>query len=129
MADAVPVRFAPSPSGDLQRQAEAYYREKLREAFFGFLIPNLICWAIWFMTGHDGFVWPIFVPIPTVGHLLRVGASKQSIIEGRIEKLRAQAGQGARAPEVVEVLEAVVRTSGGATSGPILSEHEKPEEA
>jgi hypothetical protein len=72
---------------DLERQALGYYREKLTEAFMSFLIPNLICWAIWFMTGHDGFVWPIFVLIPTVGNLLRVGASKRSIIEGRVEKL------------------------------------------
>ena len=66
-ADAAPARFTPAPSGDLERQARLYYGEKLREAFFGFLIPNLIVWAIWFMAGHDGFVWPIFVLIPTGG--------------------------------------------------------------
>jgi hypothetical protein len=86
-ADSATPAVDVTPRPDLERQARGYYREKLNEAFMGFLIPNLICWAIWFMSGHDGFVWPIFVLIPTVGNLLRVGASKQSIIDGRVEKL------------------------------------------
>ena len=32
----------------LERQAQGYYTEKRGEAIMGFLIPNLICWAIWF---------------------------------------------------------------------------------
>ena len=87
-ADAVPARFTPAPSGDLERQARLYYGEKLREAFFGFLIPNLIVWAIWFMAGHDGFVWPIFVLIPTGANLARVVAGRRAIIDARVEKLQ-----------------------------------------
>jgi hypothetical protein len=83
---AVPARSVAARS-DFRRQAEGYYAEKRSEALMGFLIPNLICWAIWFMTGHDYFVWPIFVLIPTGGNLVRVLSSKQSMIEGRIEKL------------------------------------------
>ncbi len=105
-ADATPARFTPAPSGDLERQARLYYGEKLREAFFGFLIPNLIVWAIWFMAGHDGFVWPIFVLIPTGANLARVVASRGSIIEQRVQKLqRRQAKE----------LEASQDTSGDAT--------------
>jgi hypothetical protein len=86
-ADAVPARFTPVASPDLQRRAELYYGERFREAFFGFLIPNLICWAIWFMAGHDGFMWPIFVLIPTGANLARVAASRRTIVAERVQKL------------------------------------------
>ena len=83
----------------------------------GFLIPNLICWAIWFMTGHDYFVWPIFVLIPTAGNLVRVLASKQSIVDGRIEKLEKRQAKALEPPKPKAKPER------------ILSEQEKPEEA
>lgn len=98
-ADAAPVRVTPAPSGDLERQARRYYGEKLREAFFGFLIPNLIVWAIWFMAGHDGFVWPIFVLIPTGANLARVVASRGSIIEERVQKLQRRQLKELEPPE------------------------------
>ena len=84
---------------ELRRQAEGYYREKIGEAFLGFLIPNLICWAIWLLTGHDGFVWPVFVLIPTLGNLLRVGSSKQSIIDARVEKLERRRAKALEPPK------------------------------
>lgn len=70
----------------LERQAQGYYREKLGEAFMGFLVPNLIVWTIWFFSGH-GFPWPVFVLVATIGNLVRVAAQKTSIIEARVEKL------------------------------------------
>lgn len=88
-ADTAPVRFGPVvPDADLQRSAEQYYRDKLRERFFEFLIPNLICWAIWYLTGHDGFIWPVFVTIPTLIHFLQVAGSRRRTIDGRVEKLQ-----------------------------------------
>ena len=98
-ADAGVAAVSLSSRPDLERKAQAYYREKLGEAFMGFLVPNLICWAIWFMSGHDGFVWPIFVLIPTLGNLLRVGGSKQSIIDGRVEKLQRKQAKALEPPE------------------------------
>jgi hypothetical protein len=98
-ADAQVPAVSLSSRQDLQRKAEAHYRDSLREAFMGFLIPNLICWAIWFLTGHDGFIWPIFVLIPTAGNVLRVAASKQSIIEGRIEKLERKQAKALEPPK------------------------------
>ena len=97
-ADAGPVPFTAAPSGDLERQARLYYGEKLREAFFGFLIPNLIVWAIWFMTG-SGWPWPIFVTIPTGANLARVAASRGSIIEERVQKLQRRQAKALEASQ------------------------------
>jgi len=115
---------------DLQRQAESYFREKRSEAVMGFLIPNLICWAIWFMTGHNYFVWPIFVLIPTGGNLIRVLTSKQSMIDARIEKLERKHAKALEPPEPKSSKSS--KSSQDNTSDPrgsILSDQEKPDEA
>src|SRR3954453_5203754 len=122
-ADAAPVAFTRAPSGDLERQARHYYSEKLREALFGFLVPNLIVWAIWFMAGHDGFIWPIFVLIPTGLNLLRVASSRGAIIEARVRKLERRQAKALEAPKDKP-------TKSGESSDDILEEpQEKPEEA
>ena len=97
-ADAVPDRFTAAPSGDLERQARLYYGDRLREALFGFLIPNLICWTIWLLAGH-GFPWPVFVMIPTGANLARVVASRGSIIEDRVQKLQRRQAKALEAPK------------------------------
>ena len=133
MADAVPTRFATAPTEDLRHSAEQYYRDKLRETFFEFLIPNLICWAIWFMTGHDYFIWPVFVTIPTLLHLLQVAASRRRTIEGRIEKLERKQAKALEPPRPTSSKSSSSKKSKKAKdstySGPILSEQEKSEEA
>jgi hypothetical protein len=116
-ADAVPTRFTPVAPADVRRSAEVHAAGVRREALFGFLVPNLICWAIWYLTGHDYFAWPIFVSIPTGLNLVRVLASRQEIIEKRVEKLQRRQAKELEAPE-------------DARSAPILDEsREKPEEA
>jgi len=121
--DAAPVPLTRMPSGDLERQARLYYGEKLREAFFGFLIPNLIVWAIWFMAGHGGFVWPIFVLIPTGANLARVLASRREIVDRRIEKLQR------RQAKELEAHQSKPGTPAD-NEGPIPDEsNEKPEDA
>jgi hypothetical protein len=93
----------------------------------GFLIPNLICWAIWFMTGHDGFVWPIFVLIPTAGNLVRVLSSKRSIIDGRVEKLERKQTKALEPPKSSK---SSGSTPKGEDPGAVLRDNrEKPEEA
>jgi hypothetical protein len=122
-ADAAPVALTRAPSGDLERQARHYYSEKLREALFGFLVPNLIVWAIWFMAGHDGFVWPIFVLIPTGLNLLRVASSRGAIIEERVRKLERRQAKALEAPKDKPA-------KSGDSSDDILEEpQEKPEDA
>jgi hypothetical protein len=98
-ADAVPARFSPAPSGDLERQARLYYGERLREAFFGLLVPNLICWAIWLMAGGDAFVWPVFVLIPTGLNFLRVATSRGAIVQARVEKLQRRQAKAIEAAQ------------------------------
>jgi Domain of unknown function (DUF1707) len=92
-AHVAPARFTPvAPVAqvapvDVRRSAEQYYRGQLRDSFFGLLIPNLICWAIWYLTGHDGFIWPVFVTIPTVISFLKFASNKQRTVDARIDKL------------------------------------------
>ncbi|HEY2877305.1 DUF1707 domain-containing protein [Nocardioides sp.] len=97
-ADAGLPAVSLSSRPDLQRQAQGYYQEKRGEAIMGFLIPNLIVWAIWLFAGH-GFPWPVFVLIPTAGNLVRVLSSKQSIIDGRIEKLERKQAKALEPPK------------------------------
>jgi hypothetical protein len=113
-ADAVTARFAPVTTSDVRRSAEVYYAGQRRDALMGFLVPNLICWAIWFMTGHDGFIWPVFVSIPTGINLLRVLASRAEIVEKRVEKLQRRQAKALEAPETPE-------------SGPIVGGAERTE--
>jgi hypothetical protein len=108
---------------ELERQARAKYREELGEAFMGVLIPNLICWAIWWMTGHDGFVWPVFVLIPTVGNFIRVLASRQAMVERRVDKLERRQARALETPKPP--------TSSSRTSEPrpVRHDQERSEEA
>ena len=107
----------------LERQALGYYREKLGEAFMGFLVPNLICWTIWFFSGH-GFPWPVFVLIATVGNLVRVGAQKTSIIDARIDKLERRQAKALEPPKPSKSAK-----SSKSSKSPQSSEQAEPEEA
>jgi hypothetical protein len=111
-AAAVPERLVGLPAADLQRKARLYYAAQLRESFFGLLVPNLICWAIWYISGHDGFIWPIFVTIPTGLNFLRVALSRGQIIDNRIEKLQRRQDKELEAPKTPQ-------------SGPIVDEAEQ----
>jgi Domain of unknown function (DUF1707) len=98
-AEAVPRGLAPVAPGDVRRSAEVHYAGVRREALFAFLVPNLICWTIWYLTGQSHFAWPIFVSIPTVLNLLRVVAGRQEIIEKRVEKLQRRQAKELEAPQ------------------------------
>ena len=121
--DAAVPAVSREPRAELERQARAKYREELGEAFMGVLIPNLICWAIWWMTGHDGFVWPVFVLIPTVGNLIRVLAGRQAMVGRRVDKLERRQ---ARALETPKPPTTSSRTS---EPRPVRRDQERSEEA
>jgi hypothetical protein len=88
-----------TPRGGHQAEAERRYRQQRKNAFFGFLTPTLICWAIWTVTMFGQFPWPIFVTIATgVKFLQLVTTPSDSIasIERDLEKKerkRLQAGK------------------------------------
>ena len=96
--DAVPAVRGPASPPEIRRKAQLYYGEKLRDALFSFLVPNLICWAIWVFAGTT-FPWPLFVTIPTGLNLVRVATSRAQIIESRIEKLERRQAAALEAPE------------------------------
>jgi hypothetical protein len=103
-ADVVPATFSPeapavpAAPAELRRSAEQYYRGQLRDSFFGLLIPNLICWAVWFMAGHGGIIWPIFVTIPTLVSFLKFAGNKQRTIDARVEKLQRRQARALEGP-------------------------------
>jgi hypothetical protein len=120
MVDAATPAVSLASRPDLQRQAEGYYKEKRGEAIMGFLIPNLICWAIWLFLGADDFLWPIFVLIPTGGNLVRVITSKQSIVDARVEKLERKQAKALEPPRAKKE---------STQDGAVRPEQEKQEEA
>jgi len=125
--DHTPARFAAVASGDVRRSAEQYYRDKLRDAFFGLLIPNLICWTIWYLTGHDYFPWPVFVTIPTLINFIQVASNRRRTVEARIEKVQrreARELEEKSAPTPLNNLQ-----DDAEDSGPILREEGRREES
>jgi DUF1707 SHOCT-like domain len=75
--------------GGLRAEAEHRYRQQRQNAFWGFLTPTLICWAIWGATMYGGFPWPIFVTIATGVNFLKLlttPADSIASIERDLEK-------------------------------------------
>jgi hypothetical protein len=101
-ADAVASSVSLALRPELQRQARGYYREKLGEAFMGFLVPNLIAWAIWFFFAGQGLPWPLFVTIPTLANLVRVASRRQSIVDERVRKLEKKQAKALEPPKAAK---------------------------
>lgn len=99
--DLVPQHPTPAQRRELaaaeaaQRQAHAVQRweSQRRQRLVGFLVPTLICWAIWLAasTGPNGFgadfPWPLFVMLGTGMGLIQVLSHKQAIIASELERL------------------------------------------
>jgi hypothetical protein len=82
----------PVTQDELRRQAVHRWQSQLRQALTGMLIPSLICWTIWLVTGFHGgihlhFPWPVFVTLGTGANLLRVLLNKQDIVEQEVRRL------------------------------------------
>jgi hypothetical protein len=69
-----------TPHGGHRAEAERRYRQQRKNAFFGFLTPTLICWAIWTATMFGHFAWPIFVTIATGVKFLQLVTTPQDSI-------------------------------------------------
>jgi Domain of unknown function (DUF1707) len=78
--DLVAATPALRPRGDLRAEAEHRYRQQRQNAFWGFLTPTLICWAIWGVTMFGGFPWPIFVTIASGAKFLQLLTTPQDSI-------------------------------------------------
>lgn len=85
-----PPAVAPAATpGRFRDEAEAQYHQRLVGAVTSFLVPTLICWAVWFSVGK-GFPWPVFVTLGTamgpIG-LLANGRERQvAQIERRLQE-------------------------------------------
>lgn len=78
-----------TPHGGLHVEAERRYRQQRKNAFWGFVTPSVICWAIWFGAGAEGFMWPLIVTIATGVNFLKLlttPADSIAAIERDLEK-------------------------------------------
>lgn len=88
------VPLVAATSADIQRRAEEHWHDERRNAFFGFLGPTLICWAIWLATniengidfGED-FPWPLIVMAATFFNFLRVSSNRREVIASEVKRL------------------------------------------
>jgi hypothetical protein len=80
--------LVPTSARDFRAEAERRYREQRQQALMGFLVPSLICWAIWFVSGAH-FPWPVFVMVGTGLRLVQLLGNRESVtrsIERGLEK-------------------------------------------
>ncbi|CAN5414041.1 hypothetical protein BH09ACT12_BH09ACT12_15280 [soil metagenome] len=86
-----PIAVA-SPA-QLRDRAEEAWQERRRNAFFGFLAPSLICWAVFLAVNGwtlDGFLWPLIVMAATGVNLLRTVTSGDEIRREELRRLEKQ---------------------------------------
>jgi hypothetical protein len=86
----VPLRAASST--DIQRRAEAKWREDRRGAFLGFVGSALITWAIWLAINwgelaQHPFPWPLIVNAFALMNLIRVSAGRSEIVNHEVQRL------------------------------------------
>lgn len=95
---------APDPivaasSAELRDRAVEAWRERRRNAVFGFLAPSLICWAIYLAIDGwtlDAFLWPLIVMAATGVHLLRTLTSATEIQRDELRRLEKQQAKALR---------------------------------
>ena len=71
----------------IDEQAVAKWQKARRDAFTGFLVPNLVCWFIWAVTMFGGFPWPVFVTVGTAIPLLAMTIQKKDMIESNKRRI------------------------------------------
>lgn len=90
----------------LHAKAVRHWESQRRQALVGFLIPTVICWAVWVMVGlgpdpddfGPGFPWPLFVMLGTGAHLARVLMTRQDMIADELRRLEKRQRTALEAP-------------------------------
>jgi Domain of unknown function (DUF1707) len=86
--------LVPQRAAGLHERAVERWEAQRRQAVSGFLVPTLICWAIWVALPPEGFLWPLLVMLGTGARLVRVLVLRQDIIaeeQRRLEKRERRA--------------------------------------
>lgn len=97
--DLVAATTLATRSGGFRAEAQHRYQQQRQNAFWGFITPSLICWAIWFALGADGFMWPILVMAASGAKFLRLVSTPTDSIASieqeleRKERKRLQSGK------------------------------------
>jgi hypothetical protein len=89
---------AASPA-QLRHRADDLWRERRRNAVFGFVAPTLVCWAVYLAVNglaFDAFLWPLIVMAVTGVHLLRTVTSAQEIRREELRRLEKQQAKALR---------------------------------
>ena len=109
--DAVPVSRDELVLRDpeaLRAQAVARFESQRREALWGFLVPSLICWAIWLFIAigphgfQPGFPWPIFVTLGTGGNAARMLFNREGMIAEQQRQLERKLEKRVRRQQALE---------------------------
>ena len=91
LPDSPPV---PLPVADPRARGARKWRKDVEESLAAFLVPSIICTAIWVAVGAGSFFWPIF-PILFMGvNLVKTVVQRETIIEREVLRLEAQAAKG-----------------------------------
>ena len=81
---APPHRTPVVPSADLHAEAVRRFEQRRHSALWAFLVPTLVCWAIfvvgWVSDGEPGFPWPLFVTLGTGLGLVRLLTSRGAVV-------------------------------------------------
>ncbi len=85
-----PSRALVTPA-DVQQRAMQKFRDERAGALRAFLVPSLICWAIWLAGGADSFPWPLFVTIPTLINLIVTLTRREDIIASEVRRIERRA--------------------------------------
>jgi hypothetical protein len=84
----------PLPVADPRARGARKWRKDVEESLAAFLVPSIICTAIWVAVGAGSFFWPIF-PILFMGvNLVKTVVQRETIIEREVLRLEAQAAKG-----------------------------------
>lgn len=108
LADLVPLRtvvprssrsLVTLSSTDLQERAEEEWRDRRNAAVWGLVGSGLVCWAIWFATGHDYFPWPVLINVFAFLNVVRTVTERDRIVRQELRRLEKKQARRQRWPK------------------------------